>query len=186
MTQQKRLSRSLIAWLPLAVAITVVCGLTYATGQQVLRQSIDDTPRQMAEDAVIALKAGASPQSIVSTKQVDLSQSAAPYLVIFDDTGKPVASSAILNGQIPVPPSGTFNAARSVTRDRFTWQPQSNVRSAATLIHYNNASSGFVLAGQSLKATEEHESDLLWITIAGWVAAMVTSFVAQFFVEQHR
>ena len=45
--------RVFLKWLPLGVAVTLVCALIYATVQQNYRQSANDPQIQMAEDAAL-------------------------------------------------------------------------------------------------------------------------------------
>ena len=52
-----------------------------------------------------------------------MAASLAPYLIVFDDAGRPIASSARLAGAPPVPPPGVFDYTRAAGEDRITWQP---------------------------------------------------------------
>lgn len=174
-----RLRRSLISsglrWIPLAV-MTVLISLTiYAGIQHDLRTSADDPQIQMATDARIALESGASPQSLVPTTQIDIAKSLAPYLVIYDANGQPLASSATLRGQALVPPSGVFDYARSRSMDSLTWMPEEGVRSAIVVVHY---AGGYVLAGRSLTQIERRESNLLLIVAALCSATLALTFLA--------
>src|SRR4051812_9606841 len=93
-------------WLVMAVMITGLVGLCYGAVQQDLRQSANDPQIQMAEDIATKLTDGQSLQSVVPAEKVDIAKSLAPYIIIFDGTGKPIASSAQLDGQIPTLPPG--------------------------------------------------------------------------------
>src|SRR5262249_32642798 len=98
------LVRSLLGWLPLAALTVVLAGTIYAAAQQVERSSANDPQTQMATDAANALNAGAAPQSLVPSAQIDIAQSYAPYLVIYDASRQIVASSATVQGQALVSP----------------------------------------------------------------------------------
>jgi len=57
-THHALLIRAVVAWLPLAVATTLLCGLIYAVLEYDLRSGADDPQIQMAEDAATRLDAG--------------------------------------------------------------------------------------------------------------------------------
>ncbi len=117
-------------------------------------------------------------QIIVPTEKVDIAKSLAPYITVFDATGKTIASSAQLNGQIPTIPSGVFDYVRQHGEDRITWQPQPGVRSAVVVTQFQGPNSGFVLAGRSLREVEIREDDILHIVELGWLAMLLVSLLA--------
>ncbi len=165
-------------WLLIAVIITGCSGLIYAVVQQDLRQSADDPQIQMAEDAAAKLAGGQQAQSIVPTEKVDIAKTLAPYIIVFDATGKPIASSAQLNGQTPTIPPGVFDYVRQHGEDRITWQPQPGVRSAVVVTQFQGQNSGFVLAGRSLREVEIREDDILHIVEVGWLGMLLVSLLA--------
>jgi hypothetical protein len=79
-------------WLPLAIATAGLCALVYLTVQQSLRMGANDPQIQMAEDAASNLTGDASVESVVPSEKVDLANSLAPFLVIFDNSGNVLAS----------------------------------------------------------------------------------------------
>jgi hypothetical protein len=105
----------------------------------------------MAEDAASALNSGESVTSIVPATKVEISSSLSPFLIVFDDSGRVVASSATLHGAVPVFPSGVLDYTRLRGEDRVTWQPENGVRMATVVARYDK---GFVLAGRSLREVE--------------------------------
>ena len=161
-------------WLPLAAAITLLAGTIYVVTQQVLRWDLNDPQIQMAEDAARALANGASPSSLIPAGQapVDIAKSLAPYLIIFDAQGKPLASGATLHGSTPLPPQGVWASARQQGEDRVSWQPEPGVRSAAVIVPVNGGQGGFVLAGRNMREVEARENQALGLVAAGWTAAM--------------
>jgi hypothetical protein len=159
-------------WLLMAIIITGCSGLIYAVGQQDLRQSADDPQIQMAEDAAAKLAGGQQVQSIVPTEKVDIAKSLAPYIIVFDATGKPIASSAQLDGQTPTIPPGVFDYVRQHGEDRITWQPQPGVRSAVVVTQFQGPNPGFVLAGRSLREVEIREDNILHIVEIGWLTTV--------------
>lgn len=165
-------------WLLVVVVVTGLIGLLYAAIQQNLRQGANDPQIQMAEDAAAKLAGGQSVQSIVPSEKVDIATSLAPYLIIFDANGNPIASSAQLDGRTPTIPSGVFDSVKQNGEDRITWQPQTGIRSAIVVTQFAGSASGFVVAGRSLREVEKREDSLLQILETGWVVMMVVTFAA--------
>jgi hypothetical protein len=162
----------ILNWLAFMVAITFLAGLVYATVQQTLRQSANDPQIQMSEDAANALAMGKDLQTVLPSGTVNMANSLAPYLIIFNEAGKPLASSVQLDGVTPVVPSGVFGEVAQQGQERFTWQPETGVRSAAVVTHYKGANTaGFVLAGRSLREVEKREDQILLLAGLAWFAA---------------
>jgi hypothetical protein len=169
------LGRALRAWIPLAVALSLFSAMLYAVVQQDLRSGANDPQIDMAESAAARLDAEADPQALIANTKVDLAHSLAPYLIIVDDAGKPVAAGATLHGATLVPPSGVFEHVRAGTQSRITWQPEPGVRSAIVVSRYAH---GFVVAGRSLRVVEEREDAELLLIAVAWVATLVATAVA--------
>lgn len=165
-------------WLLIAIIISGLCGIFYAVIQQDIRQGANDPQIQMAEDAAAQLGSGQQVRDVVPAEKVDIATSLAPYIIVFDSTGKPIASSAQLNGQTPTIPSGVFDYVRQIGEDRITWQPQPGVRSAIVVTQFKGVNSGFVVAGRSLREVEIREDNTLQITLIGWIAMLFITFVA--------
>ena len=163
-------------WAPIAVSGIILSALIYASVQQDLRQGANDPQIQMAQDLADSLQNGKNAQDVVG-QPVDLNKSLATFVIVFDDSGKPIASSAILDGRIPTPPAGVFTYTRQNTEDRFTWQPKPQVREAAVLMRFEGSKPGFVLVGRSLKEVEKRESRLELQIGVGLAAAVLGSLV---------
>lgn len=166
-----------LVWLPMAAAITVLAGMVYVVAQQNLRMSANDPQIQMVQDAAVALAAGQPTSAIVPSKTVDIRQSLAPYMMVFDDTGNIVASSAWLNGQTPVVPPGVFAYTREHGENRVTWQPEPGVRGATVMARYEGANPGFVLVGRSLREVEKRIGIIGLLTSLAWIAALGAALV---------
>src|SRR5262249_26464452 len=119
----------LARWLPIALVVTLVYLGVYAAVQQSIRHAADDPQIQIGEDAAAARAAGQPPSAVVPAARVDLARGLAPYLIVFDDAGGVLASSAELDGAVPTPPAGVLDATRARGQDRVTWQPRPGVRS---------------------------------------------------------
>lgn len=165
-------------WLLVAIVVSGLCFLAYGLLQQDLRLNANDPQIQMAEDAAAQLARGQSVQAVVPANKVDIASSLAPYMIVFDANGKPIASSAVLNGQTPTVPAGVFDSVRQGNEDRITWQPQPSVRSAIVVTQFKGTTSGFVLAGRSLREVEIRESTMQQITLILWLVLLVVTFAA--------
>lgn len=165
-------------WFPIAVAITLILGITFTVGQQVLRMSVNDPQIQMAEDTATALTNGQSIDSVVPSTKVDIAMSLAPYVVVFDDSGKAIASSGLLHNQLPTLPPGVFDYVRQRGQDRITWQPEPGVRSAVIVTRYTGQKPGFVMAGRSMRESEARADQLLLMVTLGGIATLFANLVA--------
>ena len=170
--------RALLVFVPVVVAATVVIALVYSVGQQNLRMGANDPQVQMAEDAAARLDAGADPASAVPTQRVEIGQSLAPFLIVFGHNGKALASSAVLDGQLPTPPDGVFGNIPAGGRHEITWAPRPDVRQAAVIVPFR---AGFVLAGRSLRIVEQREDALGQLTLLLFIVMLAgTGLVALF------
>ncbi len=177
-------------WLPIAIGITILAGLIYLSVQQAYRMGANDPQIQIAEDGASALAAAEDPrqalQSIVPSGEVDIAQSLAPYVIVFDANGKALASNAVLRGEIPSLPEGVFDYTRQHGEDRISYQPEPGVRSAAVIVSVNGGRDGYVLAGRSLREVEKRVDQLIPITALFWAAAMAASLgLVTFFAVMH-
>jgi hypothetical protein len=166
---------SIVHWTPLATLTVLVSGMVYGVVQQAYRSTANDPQIQMAMDARNALINGAPPQSLVPTNQVDIAQSLAPYLVIYDASHQIVATSATVHGEALIPPRGVFASADILPMDTITWTPEPGVRSAIVVMRY---SGGYVLAGRSLQQIEERESQLEMLVGGGCVLTLALTLLA--------
>ncbi len=177
--------RVIVSWLPLAAAITVVFLTIYTAVQQNYRQSLNDPQIQMAEDAATQLSAGTKPIEIIPKPDtVDIVTSLAPWFAIYNNDGVSIVSSGILDGAIPQPPQGVFEAARkSIGKDtdqpnenRVTWQSAAGVRQAIVIVHYNSQNDGgFIVAGRNMREVENRIENLSIMVLLGWLATMGAS-----------
>ncbi len=167
-------------WLAFAVVVTALCALVYVTAQQVLRQDANDPQIQMAEDAAASLNNGVAPDAVVSKQQVEFSTSLAPFLIVFDASGKPVAGSGVLNGQLPQYPIGALESAKRGGENRVTWQPQPDVRIASVAVPYKG---GYVIAGRSLREVEKRETQVQLLAAVVWLLSLAAVLIIVAFGE---
>ncbi len=170
------------SWPPMAVAIVALCGLVYLTAQQLLRQGANDPQIQLSEDFAASLTSSKSPSGDFPARQVEISTSLSPFLMVFDDSGKVLISNALLEGVTPQYPAGVFEYVRQHGQDRVTWQPREGVRHAIVVTRFEGpAGSGFVMAGRSLRVVEERSMYFLQITaIACFVTLIALAAVTAF------
>lgn len=162
-------------WVPLATAILCITGLVYFTLQQTIRQSANEPGIQMSEDIANRLAKNPDLTFLTSMDHVEMSQSLSPFVMVFTPGGEVVASTALLDGGVPILPPGVLASTKSLGQNRITWQPRSGVRSAIVVTYYPT---GFVLVGRSLREVEKRE-DMLLVTVAGMSAVgLISSFIA--------
>ena len=164
------LRRALAFFLPAAVVAVLGSGLVYASVQHIQRSDANDPQVQLAEDAAVALDAGAQPAGVVGQDRVDVGVSLAPFVVVYDTAGSVLATSGRLDGHDPVPPAGVLESAVSTGRDIVTWQPRGGVRIATVVVPWHG---GAVLAGRSLRLVEQREDDSLLLVVAGLLVMLL-------------
>jgi len=178
--------RIILHYLPLAIVIVAGFGFSYLVIQQALRMGANDPQVQMAEDASVALAYSANVDQVVPAQKVDISNSLAPFLIVYDSTGKVMASSATLQGVTPVLPPGVLDYVRIHGEDRVTWQPAPGVRIAAVIAPVETQAMGspaFVLAGRSLRESEARADQFLQLTAAGMLFTLIVVLAAVILLE---
>lgn len=163
----------------MAAATIVLSGTMYVAVQQNYRISANDQQIQIAEDAATALNKGLPVANLVpQSLSVDLDKTLSLNIGVYDDSGKPIQTSAKVGGKPVDPPAGVFDAARKTGQNRFTWQPKNGVRQAAVVVRFDNGQQkGFVLVARSLREVENRISDLTKITALGTTAALLASLL---------
>lgn len=162
-------------WLPFAIVIAAFSSLAYVTVQQSQRQDANDPQIQVAENAAAALNNGGTVDSVVPPTQIEMSKSLAPFIVVFDTNGNPVASSGVLTGQMPDYPKGALDSAKVSGENRVTWQPAADVRIASVVVPFNG---GFVVAGRNIREVEKREAlTEMYAGLTGLLALIATFIV---------
>lgn len=166
-------------WIPLAVGVTLICGLVYATVQQNYRQNANDPQIQISEDVVAAIDGGQKPEEMLGTSvKTDIAKSLAVFVVIYDSAGKPIASTAQLDGKDPEVPMGVLDHAKTAGENRVTWQPKEGVRIAAVVKSIEGGFSGYVLVGKSLREVEQREGQLTLMIGIAWLITLLATLIA--------
>lgn len=169
-------------WLPVAIAVTGVCAVSFGTVQQIYRQSLNDPQVQIAEDAAFAIENGAKPASLfASSTKIDIAGSLRPYVVIYDKDLTPIVWTGELNGEVPLPPKGVFEHAKANTdgygENRISWQPEEDVRSAIVVVHVLKTD-GYVLSGRNMRETEDRIWAIQAIVGIAWILILAATLIA--------
>ncbi|HVS78800.1 MAG TPA: hypothetical protein VHD84_00720 [Candidatus Saccharimonadales bacterium] len=171
-------SSSLRVWLAIMGVATLVLGASYAMVQQSTRLSADDLPRTTGQMAKQELESGSQAKDVVPTLKTDLKTDTSVFTIVTDNSEHVLASSAVLDGQTPLPPAGVFSFTNQHASDHFTWQPESGVRMATEVIKYGKSpNDGFIITGQSLKPYEDRIKTYTYLAGAGWLAVLAWSYL---------
>lgn len=163
--------KKLLPWIGAVALIVIIFGTQYTVAQQAQRRDANYPQIQLAEDAATALNNSHSPASVTaSLNPVSLNSSLAPFVVIYDKSGKAVSGSGKLDSNLPAAPLGILSGATGQTYHAVTWQPQANVRIAAVTVA---ADKYYVLSGRSLTEVEKNESQSFQLSFIGGVGSLI-------------
>jgi len=157
----------------LAVVLTLLGAAAAITMQQMLRRGANQPQIDMAQWYAGEISAGEEPGNVIPPGYVDLERSLQPFVIFYDEQGKPGPGTGYLDQSVPTPPSGVFDFVRRHGSENITWQPRPGVRIASVIRHVNSKTNGFILTGRSLRLVEEQESLLRRMVLGGWVAIML-------------
>jgi len=178
MSIKRKLGIALKNWLPLAAAIVIISGSVYVAVHQNYRATANDPQIQIAEDVIAAIEQGQSVDALVPPNPtVEMSKSLSPFLIAYDDSGKPIGGSVQLDGKVPALPAAVFAEAKKKGEVRITWQPKSDVHMATVVRHYGGEKSGFVAVGRSLREIEKRTAELAIIIAIATAAALLVTFL---------
>ncbi|HWU60217.1 MAG TPA: hypothetical protein VN045_15955 [Microbacteriaceae bacterium] len=169
--------RRYIPWACALIILILVSGITYGVMQQIERQGADDTPMRLASQVASELADGGSSGTVGRLPRVNLSNSLAPFVVVFGADGKPTSGNGYLHGTLASPPPGVISTAREGGEDDVTWQPTSGLRFATVSI---KSGDHVVMAGQSLAPSERRTGYIGVISALGGlvsVAILVVAFI---------
>ena len=170
----------------LGLILTILGGAAAITVQQMLRRGANQPQMEMADLYLSQISSGGKPSDFLSPKRIDMAQSLEPFVIVYDDAGKPENSTGYLDGVVPVPPPGVFDYLRAHGSDNFTWQPRPQVRIAAIAKRITGPHPGFLLVGRSLRSVEESEGVLRQMTFGGWFLLLLLLALGAAFLQQAR
>jgi hypothetical protein len=140
---------------------------------QIERQDANDPQVQLAEDGAAALEKGRSISQVVPADTIDVAHSLAPFVIVLDDAGKPLASSGLLDAQVPIPPPGVLAFVRDNGEERVTWAPRPGVRLASVVHRVGGQRPGFIIAARSLREVQWRIARLIRIIAVGWTLSVL-------------
>ncbi len=154
----------------------------YAIPQHLLRTGLNDPQIAMATDMAaildrFGLQEGLRQGALLNNGGVvDMARSLSPFVIVYDDQGRPLASQGQLNGQTPAPPQGVFDYVRQHGEERISWQPilgrDRGVRIAAVVQRVNGPHPGFVLAGRNMREVEGRIADVKQMAGLTWLGML--------------
>ncbi|WP_074950337.1 hypothetical protein [Alicyclobacillus macrosporangiidus] len=143
------------------LVLSFLAMVTYGVIQHTMRAAANQPQLEMVGAIAERLGEGAAIQSVAGRPVVHVKTSLDPFVIVYDAHGQVRYSNAQLDGKTPVLSPGVLGYAKAHGRDVLTWEPQPGVRIAAVVEPYGGADGGFVLAGRSLRVTEQDEDALL-------------------------
>ncbi|MGE5518504.1 MAG: hypothetical protein ACM3VS_01170 [Candidatus Dadabacteria bacterium] len=162
--------------------VTVLILLIYTSVQQTYRSNANDPQVQIAGDLKYKLEAGKPIDNYFHSDTIDLERSLLVFIETYDDHGKPLKSSGLLNNQLPVIPAGVLNVAKEKGEDWVTWQPGKQLRFALGVVKVNTPTIAYVAVARSLKEVEKRTGRLVQMIIISWAMCffiIVLSYVVQ-------
>lgn len=175
----------LLAWIPLALAVTGLAALSYIGIQQNYRASLNDPQIQITEDAAAKLERGLRPDEIVPDGAIDISKSLAPFIAVYRADGQVFVAHAMLENSPPQPPRGIFEYAKTHGSDRVTWQPAPDTR-IALVVRYVEKADLFVLSGRNMREGESRILQIGRTIFIGWLGTLLGLFPAVAVVQRLR
>ncbi|MCA1657645.1 MAG: hypothetical protein LC713_08080, partial [Actinobacteria bacterium] len=173
------LRRHLLLPVLAAAIVTAAAGTLYAAGQQGLRHEANDPQVPIAREVAGRLATGSTAQQVAAGPPVDIASDPRVHISVFDAAGRPLVSTATLDGRQPEPPPGVLAEARRRGSNEVTWQPRPGVRIAAVVTRWRSgASAGTVLVGRSMEAVERAEDTLLRVIALGWLIALALTLAS--------
>lgn len=174
-----RILDRLVPWIVGAFAVTVAIAAVYLGLQQLNRSAADDAGERLASQVVAVGgdggfsggggAVGGVTASTGAAARVDLAASLAPFFVVYDRSGDPIAGTGYLGGQLARIPVGVVRSALAAGVDRVTWQPRPGLRFATVALRDGDR---VVMAAQSLKPVEDRIDRLGLMVVVGWIAAV--------------
>jgi hypothetical protein len=154
------------------IIVSVLCGLIYATVQQVHRAAANDPQIQIATDMRNAIENNHSLSKWMNDDSIDIAKSLSVFKTMFAKNGSPVQSTGLLEQQAPRLPHGVLDFTDVHGENLVTWQPQSGVRVAMVVEAVHSPQIAYVAVGRSLKEVEKRESILTTMVFVAWLVCI--------------
>ena len=155
-----------------SVLVTCIILLVYMGVQQTYRTGANDPQIQVARDAAATLKQSGAGVQVVPASTVNIGQSLATFVQVYDEKNMLVQSNGFIYGKAPLVPAGLLAEAKKADEHCVTWQPLPNVRIAAVIVYTGVAPASYVLVGRSLLEVEKRENVLFKMVFMCWLLCM--------------
>ena len=149
--------------------VTVLAAMIYISVQQSYRMGANDPQVQVARDLSRRLQKQAADSRSGLTDSVDIASSLSLFTVRYDEAGRPLWGTGLLDGKLPALPPGVFATAASRGEDQLTWQPRPGIRIALVVSAVASPGHGYVAAGRSLREVENRIANLNMLLLMGWL-----------------
>jgi hypothetical protein len=150
------------------VFVTFVFGVVYVSVRQTWRLGANEPQTSMVQDVVRELNNGRRPDDLF-TEKLDVAVNMAPFIIVYDKYGNPVAGSGYLDGTWPKVPVGVLAASKEGRVNKVIWQPNDRVRIASVSQEADNF---YVLGGRSLMVIERKITNFTrWLVVA-WLTTL--------------
>lgn len=170
----KSLKEVFLAWIPLAVIVTMLSGMIFVVVQQSFRLSANDPQVQLIQDLTNELNNGQDIEQLDDSVKVQVDKSLSPFVIVYDNTGKELKSSVTLDSVSPTLPNGVLDNVKSKGYSQFTWAPKKGVRIATIGMKYKD---GVIIVGKSLNEVDKRIDRIGKIVLIGWAATLIVLFV---------
>jgi hypothetical protein len=144
--------------------------------QEMTRSSADDVPRAQAQRAADTLSRGGAPAQVAPAAATDLATDVGPFMTLYGANGAVQGHHSPARRRPPEVPRAVLAQAKAHGIDRVTWQSRAGVREAVIALPWRSTTAqAVVVAGASLRPSEDRQAQLLLLLLAGWLAATIGS-----------
>lgn len=174
MARPSRTKTALITWLPFAVGITLIAGAAYFFAPHYAGATSSGPLSRLAVRVASELDGGKQVVDVLSsTVPQDITSATDPYVVVLDQKGNVIASSAKFQGKPLVIPPGMFTFVSDQGWDGAEWQPAPGVRQDLSIRKYQ---SGYVVVGRKAASANDSDPGVRRLVVALWGAGLVAAF----------
>jgi hypothetical protein len=186
--KKKIMKRSLLlTHIAAAIIVSGILLAMYATVQQVHRTAANDPQLQLARDISARINTN-DIAHLLPDDTIDISESLATFVALYNSKGEPVGSTGMLDGKFPQIPKGVFEYAKANKENDITWEPRPGVRMAMVVESVPSSSQvSYVAVGRSLQEVEVREGNLVNMIMMVWVACMaviVVHYIVQLYMHR--
>ncbi len=172
-------------WFIPIVLFSFSCALVYIVAQQTIREQANHPQIELATEIANYLEENPTRvptalgfvRSQLVNRQINLAKSQMTFGIIYNEKKQAIESTAKLNGKVPELPAGVLENVEKTGINKFTWEPQKDVRIASVIVKVNGNKVGYVLVGKSLSETEKLEHKVLLYSLSVWIGGLAISLI---------